>query len=145
MMTQQFPDGIPAPTQAAVEAMAQGLADIVHEVRSRTVDARVDLVDYLTVVADGTSTERDWPFSAEQTASFLAIQDAIADGYRRAADHTEADLFRASELSREHGVGSAEPWVFGFQPTLQTTAWSFHPNDQGMAAVATALVDFVGS
>jgi lysophospholipase L1-like esterase len=44
LMAEQFPDGIPAPTPTSVDAMAQGLVDIVREVRSRAVDARVVLV-----------------------------------------------------------------------------------------------------
>ncbi len=144
MMAQQFPDGIPVPTSSTVEAMAQGLGDIVREVRSRTIDARVVLVDYLTVVADATRTDGDWPFSAEQTASFRAIQDGIAQGYRIAAERTDVEVLGASELSLDQGLGSGEPWVFGFQPTLETAAWSFHPNEQGMAAVADALADLLG-
>ncbi|TPG14125.1 hypothetical protein EAH86_18230 [Pedococcus bigeumensis] len=124
--------------------MAQGLADIVREVRSRAVDARVILVDYLTVVTNTTTTGDHWPLSPEQTASFRAIQDGIVEGYRITADRTEVEVLRASELSLNHGLGSVEPWVFGFQPTLEATAWSFHPNEQGMTAVADALVEFLG-
>lgn len=144
MMAPQFPDGIPVPTSSTVEAMAQGLVDIVHAVRSRAVDARVMLVDYLTVVADATTTNEEWPLSAEQTASFRAIQNGIAQSYRIAAGRAEVEVLRASELSLDHGLGSVEPWVFGFQPALETTAWSFHPNERGMAAVADALAEVLG-
>lgn len=143
LMAEQLPDGIPAPTPASVDAMAQGLVDIVCEVHSRAVDARVVLVDYLTVIAESTTTDDDWPLSTEESASLRAIQDGIAEGYGMAADRAEVEVLRASELSLDHGLGSVEPWVFGFQPTLVTTAWSFHPNEQGMAAVAHALAELV--
>lgn len=143
MMAAQFPHGIPVPTTSTVEAMAQGLADIVGEVRARAVDARVVLVDYLTVVTNATTTGDHWPLSPQQTASLREIQDGIAQGYRIAAHRTDVQVLRASELSLNHALGSDEPWVFGFQPTLETTAWSFHPNEQGMTAVADALVEFL--
>ena len=143
LMAEQLSDGIPAPTPASVDAMAQGLVDIVCEVHSRAVDARVVLVDYLTVIAESTTTDDDWPLSTEESASLREIQDGIAEGYRMAADRAEVEVLRASELSLGHGLGSVEPWVFGFQPTLVTTAWSFHPNEQGMAAVAHALAELV--
>jgi len=141
MMAPQFPNGIPAPTAATIDTMAQGLVHIVREVRSRAVNARVILVDYLTVLSEATGTDDDWPFLAEQTAAFGRIQDGIAQGYRIAADHAGVEVLRASALSAGHALGSSEPWVFGFQPALETTAWSFHPNEKGMTAVADALAE----
>ena len=143
MMAHEFPHGIPEPTPATIEAMAQGLADIVREVRSRAVNARVILVDYLTVLTESTATSDEWPFSAEQTTSFRRIQDGIAKGYHLAANITGVEVLRASQISVDHALGSDEPWVFGYQPTLEATAWSFHPNEPGMAAVAQALADLL--
>ncbi len=146
MMAPEFPHGIPEPTSPTIEAMAQGLVDIVREVRARAVNARVILVDYLTVfteTTDTTATAEDWPFAPEQTASFRRIQDGIAQGFQLAANITGAEVLQASELSVDHALGSAEPWVFGFQPTLLTTAWSFHPNEPGMAAIAQKLGDLL--
>lgn len=151
MMAQQFPRGVPAPTTEAIEATAQGLLRIVQTVRSRAADARVVLVDYLTVLDDATGSDdatgpdNDLPFSAAQRAAFRRIQDGIARAYGIAADRSAAEVLRVSELSAEHALGSAEPWVFGFQPTLESTAHSFHPNEKGMAAVADALVRLLES
>ena len=63
MMVADFPHGIPEPTPAAIDAMARGLAQIVGEARARTSDARVVLVDYLTVFTEATARDADWPFS----------------------------------------------------------------------------------
>ncbi len=144
MMARDFPHGIPEPTPRTVDAMAHGLADIVAEVRARAVGARVVLVDYLTVCTEAATAGLDWPFSGEQTASFLRIQDGIARGYQIAAEITGAEVLVASELSRGHALGSDEPWVSGFQRTLETTGWSFHPNARGMAAIARALAQLLG-
>ncbi len=145
MMVTDFPHGIPEPTPAAIDAMARGLAQIVGEARVRTSDARVVLVDYLTVFTEATARDADWPFSPEQTASFRRIQDGIAAGYQVAGTLAGVEVLAASQLSADHGLGSSEPWVFGFQPTLATTAWSFHPNEDGMVAVARALADLLST
>lgn len=140
MSAQEFADGIPRPTDTDVEAMARGLIRIVNEVRNRASGARVILVDYLTVLDESTEHDPESPFSAAETASLLRIRDGIARGYEIAATRSGAELLRASELSTDHGLGSADPWVFGFQPSLEKTAASFHPNGVGMAAIAGELV-----
>ncbi|MEO7754679.1 MAG: SGNH/GDSL hydrolase family protein [Terracoccus sp.] len=145
MMATDFLHGIPEPTPAAIDAMARGLAQIVDEIRVRTSDARVVLVDYLTVFTEETPRDADWPFSPEQTASFRRIQDGIAAGHQVAATLAGVEVLAASQLSADHALGSSTPWVVGFQPTLATTAWSFHPNEDGMAAVARALADLLAS
>lgn len=144
MMAQEFPAGIPAPTDAAIDAMAGGLARIVGEVRSRAAGARVILVDYLTVLDDATAESDDWPFTPDQASSFRRIQDGIVRGYEIAAERTGADLLRASELSTGHALGSPEPWVFGFQRSMEKTGSSFHPNEKGMSAIADALARLLG-
>lgn len=83
------------------------------------------------------------PSQRTMTASFRRIQHGIAQGHQIAADRAGVEVLRASDLSVNHALGSIEPWVFGFQRTLETTAWSFHPNEKGMAAVADALVELV--
>ncbi|MFD5872640.1 SGNH/GDSL hydrolase family protein [Streptomyces sp. NPDC060322] len=143
MMAPQFPRGIPTPTTEAIEEMAQGLIRIVQTVRSRAAGARVILVDYLTVLGHATGPDNDEPFSAAQKAAFRRIQDGIAQAYGIAAHRTGAEVLRASELSAQHALGSPEPWVLGYQPTLESTAHSFHPNEKGMDAVAGALVELL--
>lgn len=140
MMAPENAGGIPVATDARVDAMAQGLSRIVTEIRTRAASARVILVDYLTVLDGRAEQGEDWPFSAEETESFLRIQDGIVRGFEIAAERSGAELVRASELSIDHAVGSAEPWVFGFRPELGIEGASFHPNAAGMAAIADELV-----
>lgn len=144
MMAPEFPHGIPLPTEESITAMAEGLIRVVTGVHLRAANARVVLVDYLTVLSNSSVQGHDWPCTPEQTAKFRQIQDAIARGYELAAERSDADLLRASELSQDHGLGSAEPWVFGFQPSVEKTVSSFHPNQKGMAAVADALAQLLG-
>jgi lysophospholipase L1-like esterase len=138
MLGQGQTDGIPEPTGRDVEAVALGLTKIVTAARSRAEHARLVLVDYLTVV-ESSSGGAVWPFSSEETAAFGRIQDALIRGYEIAAERTGADLLKASELSTGHGLGAQEPWVFGFESSLERIGASFHPNETGMSAIADAL------
>jgi lysophospholipase L1-like esterase len=138
MLSQGLPAGIPEPTEQSIDAVAHGLATIVNEVRTRARHARIILVDYLTVI-DGQDHPEPWPFSPAETETFLRIQKALVRGYEIAADRSGAELLQVSKLNVDHGLGSAEPWIFDFQPSFEKTGSSFHPSDAGMSAIADAL------
>jgi lysophospholipase L1-like esterase len=56
----------------------------------------------------------------------------------------DADLLPMSTLSADHALGSPQPWVRGFVPSRENMRGSFHPNAQGMQAVADALLELLG-
>ena len=107
MLGAMFPDGIPQPTPEAIEQATAGLVRAIEKARLKAPGARVLLVDYQTVL-DENSTEAT-PFSDEELGQFLAIQRAIGQVFSDAAARTTAELIRASALSTDHALGSAEP------------------------------------
>jgi lysophospholipase L1-like esterase len=140
MLAQTFGGGIPEPTEIDVNALAEGLARIVSAVRARTNQARIVLVDYLTVVTERTPTGNREPFTAAELSALLRIQHAIAEAYRIAAARSEAELLAVSAVSGDHGVESIRPWVFSFRAEPEETMASFHPNRDGMTAVTDELL-----
>jgi lysophospholipase L1-like esterase len=144
MLGQGFPGGIPTITDDDIEATAKGLAGVVAAAQERATRARVVLVDYLTVVTEHTPTGTSTGFTDQELALFLRTQAALAQAYRIAADRSGAEVLAASTISTDHGLGSDEPWVFGFQPVMAKTAGSFHPNEAGMRAIADELGRMVG-
>lgn len=134
----RFPDGLQEPSEELVEAAESGLVRIVEGVAARTGNARVVLVDYLTVVGRGTSGAA-WFDDAERDL-LLRTRTALEGAFERAAERSGAELVRMSRLSRDHGVDSAEPWVRGLLTDPATSACSFHPNALGMERVAEELV-----
>lgn len=138
----RFPDGLQEPSEDMVRAAETGLVRIVEGVAARTVDARIVLVDYLTVIGEGPSGEA-W-FDAAERELFLRTRTALEGAYLRAAEQTGAELVRMSELSREHGLDSAEPWVRGLLTRPALSTGSFHPNEAGMARVAEELIGLLG-
>lgn len=78
-----FPDGIPLPTERAVERAATGLARVVEQARAKAPAARVLLVDYLTVLDEDSGPAT--PFSDGELGQFLLIQGARAPCRGRAS------------------------------------------------------------
>jgi lysophospholipase L1-like esterase len=137
LLEPMFPNGIPFPTEQAVEHASTGLIRVVQEVHGKAPAARVLLVDYLTVLNDASGSAT--PFSDKEIGQLLIIQRAIGQVFRNAATRTGAELILASSLSTGHALGSPEPWVQPFHRVMAETGGSFHPNETGMAAIAAEL------
>ena len=121
-----------------VDAATDGLVRIVAETRRRVPDARVILVDYLSVLGPQTRRSAQTPFTDEEVAVLGGTGDRVTEAFATAAENSGADLITVSAISRDHALGSAEPWVTGFSATLRPAP--FHPNAAGMRAVADAIV-----
>ena len=144
MLGPEFAGGNPAVTDHDIELTAEGLAATVAAVRERAHQARVALIDYLTVVTEQTPTGNGGVFTDEELPILLRTQAALGQAYRIAADLSGAELLAVSTISTDHGLGSDDPWVFGFQPVMATTAGSFHPNEAGMQAIADEMSRLIG-
>lgn len=134
---------VPVPTADDVERAAAGLARVVDAVRDRAPRARVLLVDYLALLGPATTPEAA-ALGADDLDALRTVQTALEEAFTRAAERTDAELVAVSALSREHALGSAEPWVTGLVPTRRGLAGSYHPNAVGMRAVAHALATLLG-
>ena len=134
----------PAAVDRALAALPARLGALVTAVRDRAPGARVVLVDYLTVVPDGPTPA--FPMAEEHRLLCASIGRRLAAATAAAADLAGADLVEASMASAEHAVGSADPWVTGweFGDLLAGGLAPYHPNAAGMRAVADLLVDRLG-
>ncbi len=141
VLEQQLGAGVVEPTPSSLAATTQGLVQVVEAVRRVAPAARVVLVDYVTVVDADSAVGA--PFDVDDLATFLRIQAALESAFAQAAASTGADLVRASATSRDHALGSPDPWVFGFETAPARIPASFHPNAPGMQAVADAVVALV--
>ncbi|WP_267347013.1 SGNH/GDSL hydrolase family protein [Sphingomonas sp. GM_Shp_2] len=119
------------------------LRQIIAEVRRRAPKARLVFVDYLSVLpAVGRCAAT--PMSAEQAGAGRAIATRLAAITRRAAAKGGAEVLRASDVSQNHDACSAQPWVSGFPLPGSAFFVPYHPNAQGMAAIADRLTERIG-
>ena len=127
---------------AAYDAVANSLVEIVTKIQDRAPRSRIVLVDYLTLVGPGTRARLDVPLNEEQLPSIVFLADGLAQAFSTAAAKSGADLVTASTASKDHAIGSAEPWTTGFslRPPALGGVVPYHPNAAGMAAVANIVV-----
>jgi hypothetical protein len=119
------------------------LEEIVVGVRARAPMARILLVDYLTVLTEGSSSNQGKMFSSSELAILLQIQESLAGGHQEASRCPGAELLAASGKSIEHAVGLSEPWVYGLETDPLRVAGSFHPNEARMRAIADLALDLL--
>jgi len=129
--------------EAAFKALPGHLTAMVEAVHRLAPDARVVLVDYVTVLpTSGTCVDRA-PLSATQIAAGNAVAQRLADATAAAARLSGATLVKASAVTKGHDVCATDPWLFGFVFPASPFSWgpfSYHPNAQAMRAVADAVL-----
>jgi len=130
---------------AAYDAVTRSLITVVERVQERAPGARVVLVDYLTLLGPTTRPRLDVPLNEEQLPSVALMADRLAGAFAKAAASTGAELIAASAASRDHAIGSPEPWITGFtvRPGFLGGFVPYHPNAAGMRAVAALIVELL--
>ncbi|MCD2192011.1 SGNH/GDSL hydrolase family protein [Actinomycetospora endophytica] len=122
-------------------AVAASQAEVVERVRARAPRARILLVDYLTLIGAASVA----PLTPAQAGSAAAVGRGLAQAFRDAAARSGAELVAASVASVSHGVGSPDPWVYGFELGIPGRGGPvpYHPNLTGMTEVAELVVETV--
>lgn len=133
-----------APDEAAYASVASRLQQIAAEVRRRSPQARLIFVDYATVLpASGRCAAM--PLSDEDADLSRAIDLRLRRLTAAVALENGAGLLRAGEVTRDHHVCAAEPWMNGYvkaDPAHPVAV--YHPVKAGMTAVADALDRLLG-
>ncbi len=121
------------------------LVRLVEEVHRRSPEARVLLVDYLTLLPpEPTSSVRG--LSADEQRLLRCVGDRLVAATAEAATRSGAELVTASRASLDHHAWSAEPWTTSLAAIAPWREGApFHPNRIGMRVVADLVVDAVTS
>ncbi|WNG93333.1 SGNH/GDSL hydrolase family protein [Mycobacterium sp. ITM-2016-00318] len=135
----------PTARDRALVAVAEKLANVGREVRSRAPRARVLFVDYLTLLPP--AGEDASPLSGVDAALGRRVAATLERLTAEAAEVTGCDLVRASDASRAHHAWSADPWTtkpsrYGLP--IPGRPFPAHPNAAGMRAVAELVAASVG-
>jgi lysophospholipase L1-like esterase len=128
--------------EASYQAVADSLTTVVKRAKERSPEAKIVLVDYLSLVGPGTRPRLDVPLNEEQLPSVAMMADGLAAAFAKAAAATGADLVAASAASLDHAIGTADPWTTGFTllPANLGGFVPYHPNAAGMRAIADLII-----
>ncbi len=126
------------PTEADWSALATALDRIGRQVRQRAPHARLVFVQYLqmTPARNGCPAV---PIDRKGLAMLRMIQDRLTTETKRAARKWRASLVDAHEAGTSHDPCSKKPWVTGFPTPNGPSFVPFHPNRDGMTAIANRL------
>ncbi|WP_198535050.1 SGNH/GDSL hydrolase family protein [Streptomyces natalensis] len=120
-----------------LRSVASSIGKVVDAVHRRAPDARVLLVNYLTIlpltgpVCDGVPLTDDQVWFERLVASRL---EAATD---EAARRHDARVVNAATASRQHHACSSDPWVERYR--TQPGRTPYHPNKTGMSKVASLV------
>ena len=130
------------PVPLPQSALVTRLEAVLDEVHRKAPKARVYLVQYLSIIGTHTRPIRDISLSLEHVEHFDYIAQLLAEDYVEAARSRTAwvEVVPVAMESREHGIGSPQPWVRGFSmDMLEHGPAPYHPNLAGHTAVAEML------
>jgi lysophospholipase L1-like esterase len=130
-----------APAQAAerLSRTAGSIGRVFAAIKDRAPDARIVCVDYLTVLPP--TYHEDLPFDEPAYHALAGLASDLGAALARASSEYHVDLVKASEYSIGHHAWSDERWTSGWawpRPGGQTP---FHPNADGMTAVAGLIAE----
>jgi lysophospholipase L1-like esterase len=124
--------------EKALDGIEATLHAVGAAVRQRSPRARVTFVDYLTLLPpDG---EAAAPLSAEHADLGRLVATRLEEATAAAAQATGCELLRAGHASRSHHGWSADPWAVAAGLPLPWRPAPFHPNAEGMRAVADLIL-----
>jgi lysophospholipase L1-like esterase len=132
-----------AANQTALDGITAKMTKTIQAIKQKAPQARVIIVDYLTVMPDsGETCAPRMPLPREQVRYYSDLARQLAQATKKAAQRGGAEIIRASAESQSHHVCSAVPWVTGweFGKNAGDTA-PYHPNGLGQAAIAELLVE----
>ncbi|KAI0162459.1 SGNH hydrolase-type esterase domain-containing protein [Pestalotiopsis sp. NC0098] len=131
----------PLPNMTVGE-LAERYGTVLDAIHAKAPNAQVIVVEYLTMLGPDVRPGVDVPVDPSlldgHRARCVRVQEATAQAVRG----REAWCVRipvASE-STGHGLGSAAPWVNGFGLRELYNKFAYHPNAEGMKAVAAMVV-----
>jgi lysophospholipase L1-like esterase len=133
---------VPAAYEPALAGVGASLREVTRAIRERSPEARVVVVDYLTVLPPAGVPAP--PLSSEHADVVRRIAARLRAETALAAEAEECLLVSAAAASADHHAWSEAPWTTGAAWPLPGHPLAFHPNATGMRAVADLVVASLG-
>ncbi|KAI4720868.1 SGNH hydrolase [Aureobasidium sp. EXF-10727] len=138
----------PTPSPANEQEVIRRYGKVLDAIHAKAPKAQVIVVEYLTLLGPDTKPWVDVPFDAERLKHHQGVAAKLQSATRTVVEARSewCKLIPMAELSKDHAIGSAEPWVFGCtaMEQLMGKTW-YHPNGEGMKAVADVLYERINN
>jgi lysophospholipase L1-like esterase len=129
----------PLPNDETYAGVETRLRQIIVEVHRRAPQARLVIVDYLTILPP-TGSCAVMPLSPVQADASRGIARRLNEITVRVAKETGTELIPASKISEGHDVCAKDAWLNGYpSPGVPVEPTFYHPRLAGMTAIADAL------
>lgn len=120
------------------------MRSVAARVRDRAPKARVVFVEYLTVLPDMPSV-RTRPISRERAVVCRYVADRLASVTADAAGGEGCEVVHAARAGMAHHAWSVQPWTTRLGFPLPGRPAPYHPNRDGMRAVAAMIATHLNS
>ncbi|MBA8924346.1 lysophospholipase L1-like esterase [Kutzneria viridogrisea] len=127
-----------AAMDTALKSVHTKIGNVVSAVRRRAPQAKVLLVNYLTVLPRTGPACTGVPLTQAQVDFERGVASRLRDATARAASASGASVIDAASASATHDACSASPWIEKYAPPNGRAG--YHPTPTGMAAVAELVV-----
>lgn len=130
------------PPILTTEGLAERYGVVLDAIHARVPSAAVFVVEYLTVVGPDVKPGIDVPFDEKKLEHHKDMAEVVRIAAIKAVQGRESWCKRIliAEPSLHHGVGSVRPWVSGWGLKLLYSTGAYHPNAEGMEAVADIIL-----
>lgn len=132
------------PEAADEDEVIKRFGETLDALHAKAPNARVIVVEYLTLLGDDVKAGVNVPFDVERLEYHRAKATQLQRATRAVVDKRPdwCELVKTSDMSKSHGIGSTEPWVYSNTAFEMVTGrtW-YHPNAEGHRAVAQALYE----
>jgi lysophospholipase L1-like esterase len=130
------------PETAAVQAVENNLAALLAAIRARAPQARVVLVQYVSLAGEHDCPAA--PLAPEHAAIARQLAAMLATASERAAQRAGAEVLPVDQLSASHTPCDAEPWARGLGEGFDRSQGApWHPSAAGHAAIARMLEEML--
>ncbi|KUJ13589.1 SGNH hydrolase [Mollisia scopiformis] len=114
--------------------------EVIDRIREKAPNSRIYLVEYLSLLGLSTKPGTGINLTDEQLRYHQQVAEQLSSVYKLAAEaRPGCEVVSVHEKSRDHGLGSKEPWVEGFSFWTVWQGNPFHPNLKGMQVVADMI------
>lgn len=139
--------GADSSSEIGEKELAERYGTVVDAIHAKAPKAKVIVVEYLTLLGSDIKPGVDVPFAIESVQKHRDVAAMLQRATAAAVDGRKMWCKRVptAERSQEHGIGSAEPWVWGFGLQATIGGAMYHPNADGMKAVAEMIYEEISA